>query len=52
MSELVMQHSGKWKHVEDKTAIKFANTDFETGLWLMPQIINKLSENGKNNIFY
>ena len=46
MSELVMQH------VEDKMIIKFTNIDFETSLWLTPQMINKLSENGKSNIFY
>ena len=32
--------------------IKFANIDFDTGLWLTAQMINKLLENGKNNIFY
>ena len=36
-----------WKHVEDKTVIKFANTDFDTCLWLMPRMINELLENGK-----
>ena len=32
--------------------VEFTNIDFETGLWLMPQMINKLLENGKNKIFY
>ena len=41
-----------WKHVEDKMFIKFLNITSETGLWFMPQMINKLLENGKNNIFY
>ena len=29
-----------------------ANIDFESGLWLTPQMINKLFENGKNNIVF
>ena len=32
--------------------IKFVIIDFETGLWLIPQVINKLLENGKKYIFY
>ena len=42
----------KWKHVQYKTDIKFANIDFESGLCWKTQMINKLIEHGKNNIFY
>ena len=52
MSELVLS-TAVVKHIDDRTVIKFANIDFETGLWLTPQMIKKkLLENGKINIFY
>ena len=37
-----------WNHIEDKTVIKLANIDFETGFLLTPHMINKLLEKLQN----